>query len=187
MNEIEMSAYWVTLSVYYPNWPMPNVEEDVGLAIRSIWCHAFRDVSFVDARDSIETLPLGPFAPSLGELVAAAKGTSTSRVAAGSCFGKLRSVIISIGDAQAKKAKCDAIDPNMWGTIESMGGLNRIGSMSEEQFNSSYTFSDWVKTYADVANGTRSKVVQRKGLTGAIKDSLGELIQRRPELNGGLA
>lgn len=187
MNETEMSAYWFTLSVYYPNWTMPNIDEDAGLAIRAIWCDAFQDVSFADARNSIKTLLPGRFIPSLGELLAAAKGTSTSRMTAGSCFGKLRSIIISIGDHKAKKAKCDAIDPNMWGTIESMGGLNRIGSMNEDQFNSSWMLSDWVKTYADVANGANSNVVQRKSLPGAIKDSLNEFIERRPEIEGGFA
>jgi hypothetical protein len=187
MNETEMSAYWFTLSAYFPTWTMPNVDDDAGLATRSVWCHAFRDVSFVDARDAIEALPPSRFAPSLGELVAAAKGTATLRVVAGSCFGKLRSVINSFGDLEAKKVKCDQIDSSMWQTIEAMGGLVRIGLMTEEQFNSSYMLSDWVKTYIDVANGARSQVVQRKSLPGAIKDSLGEIMKRRPQIEGGLA
>jgi hypothetical protein len=187
MNETEMSAYWFTLSAYFPTWTMPNVDDDAGLATRSLWCHAFRDVSFVDARDAIEALPPSRFAPSLGELVAAAKGTKTLKVSAGECFGKLRSVINSCGnDPDEKREMCDRIDPYMWGTIQGVGGLHRIGGMSEDSFNT-YFFLEWVKTFTDVANGARSQVVHRKSLPGAIKDSLGEILKRRPQIEGGSA
>lgn len=188
MNETEMSAYWFTLSAYYPNWTMPNLDDDAGLAIRSIWCDAFQDVSFADARNSIKTLPPRPFIPSLGELLAAATCARPTELAAAECFGKLRSVINSFGkDVDKKRAKCDAIDPNMWGTIQAMGGWDSVRNLEESHFNHPLYLKDWSIKYAAVVAGTQSGVAKRKGITGSIAESFGQIMQRRPEIEGGFA
>lgn len=187
MNPIEMTAYWLYLDQNFPAWRMPNIDTDDGVAIQAIWCRAFREVTFEDAIESLDYLGLSEFLPTIPQLVAAAKRDQPARLAAGACLDRLRSVVNSFGDLEAKKAKCDAIDPNMWGTIETMGGFRRICNMSEADFNSTYTLHNWSKAYIDVASNNRKNVVKRKGIATSIGESLGQIMQRRPEIEGGFA
>jgi len=188
MNQVEMSAYWIMLSVHCSSWKMPIVGTDVGDVALAIWTKNFDGISFEDAIESLDNYDFSGFPPEMCQLVAAARGDHSSMIAAGECFGKLRKVINSIGDdVDQKRAMCDQIDPYMWGTIQAMGGWDHIRKMEEPKFNNPFFLKDWSNRYAEVASGTRANAIKRKGIAASLSDSLGQIVKSRPQLEGGFA
>jgi len=188
MNSVEMSAYWMTLSVHCSSWKMPVVGTDEGDIALKIWCKEFAGIPFADAIASLSSFNFSGFPPELSDLVAAARGDRPLTLAASECFAKLRSVINSCGtDVDKKREMCDRIDPYMWGTIQASGGWDAVRQMEEVEFNHPIFFNSWSKRYAQVATETRVNVVKRKGLAASLNDSLGQIMKSRPQIEGGFA
>ena len=188
MNQVEMSAYWIMLSVHCSSWKMPTIGTDVGDVALAIWAKNFDGISFEDAIESLDHYDFSGFPPEMCQLVAAAKRDQPVRLAAGACFGRVRGVINSCGFGVDKKREmCDRIDPNMWPTIIGMGGWDHFRFMKQEQFDHPLFAKQWVDTYAQVASGAWSNIVERKGIATSITDSLNQISKGRPQLKGGLA
>jgi hypothetical protein len=188
MNSVEMSAYWMTLSVHCSSWKMPIVGTDEGDVALKIWCKEFAGIPFADAIGSLSSFDFSGFPPELCQLVAAARGDHSSMIAAGECFGRLRSVINSCGtDVDQKREMCDRIDPYMWATIQAIGGWDFIRKMEEPKFNNPHFLKDWSNRYVEVAAGTRANVLKRKGIAASLNDSLGQIMKSRPQIEGGFA